>query len=155
MAWEATAGLNSDARYGEFQRNPRVRYEQLPLQPPDVCETLKLKEQGKKFIIIDPRKTPATQKLADIHLQIQPGTDGALALGMANLIIENDWHDKEYIEKYTYGFEEYAAYVKQFDLETTARITGLDPDDIYEATNCMQRTGLRPLWRRPVPLPTT
>ena len=141
MAWEATVGLNSDPdmensnvilgfALNAFHSN-HLMSERL----------LKLKDQGKKFIIIDPRKTPATQKLADIHLQLQPGTDGALALGMANLIIQNNWHDKEYIEKYTYGFEQYAEYVKQFDLERTARITGLKPEDIYAATKLYATSG--------------
>lgn len=141
MAWEATVGLNSDPDMensnvilGFALNGFHSRYLVAP-------RLLRLKEQGKKFIIIDPRKTPATQKLADIHLQIKPGTDGALALGMANLIIENDWHDKEYIEKYTYGFEEYAEYVKQFTLERTAEITGLRKEDIYEATKMYATNG--------------
>ena len=141
MAWEATVGLNSDPDMENSNVILGFAMNSFHSNHLMCARLLKLKEQGKKFIIIDPRKTPATQKLADIHLQIQPGTDGALALGMANLIIENDWHDKEYIEKYTYGFEEYAAYVKQFDLETTARITGLDPDDIYEATKLYATNG--------------
>lgn len=141
MAWEATVGLNSDPDMensnvilGFALNGFHSRYLVAP-------RLLRLKEQGKKFIIIDPRKTPATQKLADIHLQIKPGTDGALALGMANLIIENDWHDKEYIEKYTYGFEEYAEYVRQFTLERTAEITGLRKEDIYEAAKMYATNG--------------
>ena len=85
---------------------------------------------GGKVIIVDPRVTPAVDKLADIHLQLRPGTDGALALGMAKIIIENGWQDQEFIDKHTYGYEDYAAYVKQWDLEKVARITGLNPDDI-------------------------
>ena len=46
-----------------------------------------LKEKGVRFIIIDPR-TPAVAKLADIHLKVRPGTDGALALGMMRYIID-------------------------------------------------------------------
>ena len=141
MAWEATVGLNSDPDMensnvilGFALNGFHSRYLVAP-------RLLRLKEQGKKFIIIDPRKTPATQKLADIHLQIKPGTDGALALGMANLIIENDRHDKEYIEKYTYGFEEYAEYVRQFTLERTAEITGLRKEDIYEAAKMYATNG--------------
>lgn len=102
---------------------------------------LELKKQGKKFIIIDPRRTPAVEQLADIHLQIKPGTDSALALGMAKIIIDNNWHDKEFIEKYTYGFEEYKEYVSQFTLDKVAAITGLDPDDIYRATEMYATNG--------------
>lgn len=141
MAWEATVGLNSDPDMENSNVILGFALNAFHSNHLMSARLLKLKDQGKKFIIIDPRKTPATQKLADIHLQLQPGTDGALALGMANLIIQNNWHDKEYIEKYTYGFEQYAEYVKQFDLERTARITGLKPEDIYAATKLYATSG--------------
>lgn len=89
------------------------------------------KERGMKIVVIDPRITPTVSKLADIHLRLRPGTDAALALGMAKIIIDNDWIDHDYIEKHVHGFEEYKAYVQQFDLPRVAEITGLDPDDIY------------------------
>lgn len=100
-----------------------------------------LKARGGKVIIVDSRVTPASKNLADIFLHINAGTDGALALCMANLIIQNGWADMAYIEKYTYGFDQYAAYVKKFDLETTSRITGLDPKDIVEATRIFATNG--------------
>ena len=101
----------------------------------------KLKERGGKVIIIDIRQTPASRNLADIFLQINPGTDGALALGMAKLIIDNGWADMDYVEKYTYGFEQYKALADQYPLDKVAQITGLDPNDIYEATKLYATNG--------------
>lgn len=101
---------------------------------------VKYKENGGYVIIIDPRRTPTTEKIADMHLQLKPGTDGALALGMAKLILDNGWQDQPYIDKYVYGFEEYKAYVQQFDLDMVAEITGLAKEDIFEAT-CRYATG--------------
>ena len=92
------------------------------------------KERGLKIVVIDPRITPTTAKLADLHLRIRPGTDGALALGMGKLIIDNGWVDQEYVEKHVYGFEQYAEYVKQFDLKRVCDITGLEARDIEQAT---------------------
>lgn len=92
-----------------------------------------MKAHGTKIIVADPRITPVTERYADLHLRIKPGTDGALALGMANVIIQNGWQDKQYIEKYTTGYEEYAQYVSRFDLHRTAQITGLREEDIYTA----------------------
>lgn len=83
------------------------------------------KERGGKVIIIDPRITHTAQKLADIHLQIRPGTDGALALGMANLMIERGWTDQAFIQEHVHGYEPYREYVKQFTLERTEEITGV------------------------------
>ena len=93
-----------------------------------------LKDRGGKVIIVDTRITPASQHLADIFLHIRPGTDAALALGMAKIILDNGWEDREYIGKYTYGFEAFAKWVEEWTLERVAEITGLDPADILEAT---------------------
>ena len=87
----------------------------------------KLKERGGKVIIIDIRDTPAAKNLADLFLQINPGTDGALALGMAKLIIDNGWADMEYVEQYTYGFEQYKELAEEYTLEKVSEITGLAP----------------------------
>lgn len=100
-----------------------------------------LKARGGKVIIIDPRITPAAVHLADIYLQINPGTDGALALGMAKLIIDNGWEDREYIEKYTYGYEQYKELVQAYDLDRVSEITGLKKEDIYEATKLYATNG--------------
>lgn len=99
----------------------------------------KLKEKGLKFIIVDPRITPTTQKISDLHLRVKPGTDGALALGMANLFIEKDLIDKEYIEKHVHGFDEYKEYVKLFDLDTVNKITGVSKDDIVKAVEMLSK----------------
>lgn len=101
----------------------------------------KLKERGGKVIIIDIRDTPAAKNLADIFLHINPGTDGALALGMAKLIMDNGWADMEYVNRYTYGFEPYKALAQEYTLEKVSEITGLNPDDIYEAAKLYATNG--------------
>jgi anaerobic selenocysteine-containing dehydrogenase len=99
------------------------------------------KKKGMKVIIIDPRETVASQRLADIHLRPIPGTDGALALGMGKILIDNDWIDKEYIEKHVFGYEEYKEYVQQFDIDTVAKITGVCQKDIVAAVEMMANNG--------------
>lgn len=100
-----------------------------------------LKERGGKVIIVDPKITPAVKQLADIHLQLKTGTDGALALGMAKLIIDNGWTDKEFIRNYTYGYEAFKQYAEQWDLEKVSRITGIPAHLIYEATKLYATNG--------------
>lgn len=75
-----------------------------------VGEVEELKARGGKIVVIDSRITRASQRFADVFLHIRPGTDGALALGMAKIILDNGWADMDFIRRYTYGFEEYAAY---------------------------------------------
>ncbi len=61
-------------------------------------------DAGAKLIVIDPRKTPHA-KMADIYTTIRPGTDGALALGIANEIISRNLYDHGFVERYVLGFE--------------------------------------------------
>ena len=140
MAWDSTTGLFSAPDVG----NSKV-YLGWALSPHysdhnTAAGIQAFKEHGGKVIVVDPRITPATEKFADIHLRVKPGTDGALALGMAKLIIDNGWEDREFIEKHTYGYEDYAGYAGKFDLETTARITGVKAEDICRATELFATT---------------
>jgi len=107
----------------------------------DLMAVQALKDRGGKVIIIDTRITPAVKNLADIFLQIKPGTDGALAHGMAKLIIDNGWTDDDFIKDHTFGFEEYRAYIQQFDLPATSRITGIPEHLIYEAAKLYATNG--------------
>ncbi|MDF1538598.1 MAG: molybdopterin-dependent oxidoreductase [Candidatus Thorarchaeota archaeon] len=86
---------------------------------------------GAKLIVIDPRTTPYA-KMADIHTTIRPGTDGALALGIANEIIQRNLYNKEFVEKYVVGFEEYKERVAQYDKKRVSEITWVDVNTIEE-----------------------
>jgi len=76
----------------------------------NINEALK---NGAKLIVIDPLKTSFARK-ADFWLQIRPGTDCALALGMLNIIINEELYDKEFVEKWTIGFDELKEHVQEF-----------------------------------------
>jgi len=93
---------------------------------------LDAREKGLKIIDVGPLITPLTGH-ADIHLRIRPGTSGALALGMANVIIEEGLYDLDFVEHFTLGFEEYRAYVRQFPPTVAEQITGVAAQKIVEA----------------------
>lgn len=93
----------------------------------------KRKAEGMKVIIVDPRITKTTLSLADIHLRPRPGTDGALALGLAHVLIRDGAVDRDYIDRYVYGFEAYSAYVKSFTPDHVERLTGVPADQIEAA----------------------
>lgn len=78
-------------------------------------------------------------RFADYRLALRPGTDGALALGMAHVIIFEDLYDKDFIAGWTKGFEEYREYVKQFTPENTESITGV-PAHLIQAAARMFAT---------------
>lgn len=92
-----------------------------------------LKEKGLKFLIVDTRRTPTSEKLADLFLQPRTGTDGALAHAIANVLIQNGWIDKPYIDKYVYGFDEYAEYVSQFNESNIEQLTDVPYSKVVEA----------------------
>jgi anaerobic selenocysteine-containing dehydrogenase len=93
---------------------------------------LNARKRGLKIIDVGPLITPLTAH-ADIHLRIRPGASGALALGMAHVIIEEGLYDREFVENYTLGFEEYRVYVREFPPGVTEEITGVAADKIIEA----------------------
>ena len=76
-----------------------------------------------KLIDVGPLATPLSRQ-ADIHLRIRPGTSGALALGMANVIIEEGLYDREFVENWTLGFDEYRSYVRTFTPTVTEEYHG-------------------------------
>ncbi|MHA1638470.1 MAG: molybdopterin-dependent oxidoreductase [Candidatus Thorarchaeota archaeon] len=88
-------------------------------------------DNGAKLIVIDPRKTPHA-KTADIYTTIRPGTDAALALGLANEIITRDLYDKEFVKKYVVGFEEYKERVAKYDKKSVSEITWVDVNIIEQ-----------------------
>jgi anaerobic dimethyl sulfoxide reductase subunit A len=72
---------------------------------------IKAKENGAKVISIDPRYTDTALTVADQWIPIIPGTDVAMMAAMANVMLKENLHDQEFLDKYTHGFDKYKAYV--------------------------------------------
>ena len=89
------------------------------------------KENGMKLVVVDPRPTTCARE-ADLWLQVRPGTDGALALGMLNVIINEGIYDKAFVDKWCLGFEELTALVNQYPVDKVSQITGVPGDQITE-----------------------
>ncbi len=87
------------------------------------------RRKGARLVTIDPVLT-RTGALADQHLYINPGSDLALALGLAHVIIREDLQDHEYVRQYTHGFEELKELVADYTPEHVSRMTGIAAGDI-------------------------
>lgn len=87
------------------------------------------RKKGAKLVVIDPFRT-RTAKQADWHLPVRPGTDGALALGMMHVIIQQNLIDADYVEHYTVGYEQLRTRSLEFPPERVAKITGIPSQDI-------------------------
>ena len=90
-------------------------------------------EAGAKLVVVDPRRT-GMAKRADWHLAVNPGTDVALAYGMANLLNANGWLDQEFISNHSFGADEFLAEAASWSLDRCAEVTGIDGDLIAEVT---------------------
>ncbi|MDC0877889.1 molybdopterin-dependent oxidoreductase [Methylophilaceae bacterium] len=86
-------------------------------------------KKGAKVVVIDPYASK-TAKEADWHIAPKPGTDGALAMAMMHVIIEEGLVDQDYVDNYTVGFSELADKAKERTPEWAAEITGLSAQDI-------------------------
>ena len=78
-----------------------------------------------KIIVADPRKTD-TCSLADVHLQLNPGTDITLNHAIGRLLIENGDVDLDFVKNHSEGFEQYKKIVFQRTVEEAAEICGID-----------------------------
>ena len=70
-------------------------------------------DAGAKLIVVDPRLTRVAAR-ADVWLQLRPGTDTALALGMANVIVHEELYDREFVENYVHGWEPFVERVNEY-----------------------------------------
>ncbi len=93
---------------------------------------LEAKKRGAKLIVIDPRNT-ATAQWADLWLQIRPGTDCALLMSMINIIISEGLYDKEFVDKYCYGFDKLSERAREYSPEKVTQITWVPAEKIREA----------------------
>ena len=95
-------------------------------------EIMIAKRKGAKLIVVDPRFTEIASK-ADLYLQIRPGTDAALALGMLNVIIDEGLYDKEFVDKWCIGFDKLKKRVEEYPPKRVSEITWLSEDEIIQA----------------------
>lgn len=89
------------------------------------------REHGAHLVVIDPRRSPSA-RLADRHIAVRPATDGALALGMIRHIVTEGLHDADYIAAHVEGFEAFGPVFADWTAQRTARVTGVDPEELRE-----------------------
>ena len=90
------------------------------------------REQGARIIVQDPRITPVA-RTCDLYLPVKPGRDAALFAGVLQVMIEHGWLDRDVIAQTTVGFDDVAAYCRQWTLSRTADVTGVPERSISQA----------------------
>jgi anaerobic selenocysteine-containing dehydrogenase len=163
LAQEKTGGFWVDGRlYGKQNCHPTEDVEHAdvvvfigtnPWQSHGIRNARELlraiqKDANRKMIVIDPRRTE-TAEMADLHLQLKPGTDAFLIAAMLAIIIRNGLEDHQFIEKRTSGYQAVRQALLQVPIESFSQRAGVGPEQVYEAArliadakSCAVRTDL-------------
>ncbi len=119
--------------------------------PLDLRRIKRAQRRGAAVIVIDHRRSETVRATDADWIGVRPGTDGALALGALHVLIEEGRFDREFVQDWTHGFDDLAAYVRAFTPEAVERLTWVPADTvrslarrIASATGCsfLSYTGL-------------
>ncbi len=91
------------------------------------------KDPARSMIVVDPRRTE-TARMADIHLQLQPGTDAYLLAAMLAIMLREGLEDKAFLKKRTQGFSALREILLDIPVENFIQRTGIEIDLVYQAT---------------------
>ncbi|MGL5614731.1 MAG: molybdopterin-dependent oxidoreductase [Sarcina sp.] len=90
----------------------------------------KAKDKGIEIIVIDPIYTETAKKFATKYIRVNPSMDGALAFAMHKIIIDRKLYDKDYIDSYVEGFEEFKDYINSLDLSNLLKLSGVSLENL-------------------------
>jgi thiosulfate reductase/polysulfide reductase chain A len=107
----------------------------------DWRDLLAAKSRGAKIIVVDPRRTKEAD-IADLWLQVRPGTDVALMLGWLKIIVDENLYDRPFVEKWTVGFEQLRKHLDQYSIGELSRLSWIPEDMIFAAAKMY--AGTRP-----------
>jgi len=96
-------------------------------------------KKGAKLVVIDPKRIPLADR-ADMYLRIRPGTDGAMALAMINVIVDERLYDEEFIAAYTTGFDKLTTHIRRFTPEWAEKITWVRAEAIRKLARLFSQT---------------
>jgi anaerobic selenocysteine-containing dehydrogenase len=131
-AWDRTYGSMAsadpdDLRFSElivvWGANPNVSHPHLS---PMIEER---RRAGAKLVVVDPRRTPVADR-ADLHLAVRPGTDGVLAMAVAELMNRNGHIDQAFIDSHVDGSDRYLEACREWTVDRAAGVCGIDAADI-------------------------
>ncbi len=102
--------------------------------------------RGADIVVIDPRRTETAVRTGAQWVPIRPGTDGALALSILSVMVDEDYYDEDFADRWCHGFPELVNYIQHFSPEVAAGITGVPADTIRDlARRICRATGACPV----------
>lgn len=100
------------------------------LPPVDMRRMMAAKKRGAEIVVIDPRRTETVKLTNADWIPVRPGTDGALALGMCNVLIREELYDEPFVRDWAVGFDEFASYAQHYRPEVVEEITGVPAETV-------------------------
>jgi anaerobic selenocysteine-containing dehydrogenase len=145
-AVEATLGARWSQPYADVAHSKLVLlwgHNPIATAPHFMPFLRQAQRNGCQVVVIDPRRT-ATAKSANQHLAPLPGSDGALALGMAHILVAENRHDEAWLNAHTVGWPQLRGRLAEFPPPRVAALTGLSEKDIVDLARLygMRRPGL-------------
>jgi anaerobic selenocysteine-containing dehydrogenase len=137
-----TCGTNPIADYENYPRCIMVWGNNLVISNPDCYKGEPFSvalDAGAKLIAVDPRLTRIAAR-ADVWLQLRPGTDTALALGLLHVIVNEELYEKDFVEHYVHGWEPFVERVNEYPLNKVEEITWVPKEKIQEAARLFATT---------------
>ncbi|MDH3674300.1 MAG: molybdopterin-dependent oxidoreductase [Anaerolineae bacterium] len=136
--------LTGRSCFGDYMRNMREDIANADLiliwgenpatdSPPiNVRRVREAQKRGAQVIVIDHRRSEAARATHAEWIGVRPGTDGALALGLLHVLIEEELYDQHFVEHWAHGFEELGLYVRDFCPRRVEQITGVLAEKIRD-----------------------
>ncbi len=112
---------------------------------PIMWQRVMMNKRSPKIVCIDPRRTE-TAMASTHHYAIQPKSDLIFLYGLARLVIEQGAVKREFVEAHTNGFDDFAAFVAEFDLERTSLASGIAPEQLVELASMIANNERVSFW---------
>ncbi|HSG70974.1 MAG TPA: nitrate reductase [Planctomycetaceae bacterium] len=132
VAYKQSFGFDAPPyTYADFEESDVIVLvgSNLCIAHPIMWERVMHNAHSPEIIVLDPRQTETAMN-ATQHLALSPKSDQTLLYGIANLLIQNNWIDRAYIDAHTSSFDEFAEFVRQIDIQTVAAESGLSVEQI-------------------------
>lgn len=134
VAYKQSFGFDAPPyTYADFEESDVIVLvgSNLCIAHPIMWERVMRNPHSPEIIVVDPRMTETAMN-ATLHLPLQPKSDQTLFYGIARMLIEHGWIDKSFIENSTNGFQEFAAFVREYTDDRLIVETGLGIEDIQK-----------------------
>jgi anaerobic selenocysteine-containing dehydrogenase len=137
LCYVAYGMIAGRACFGEYMRHMTEDIEQADLilvwganpatdsSPINLRRIKRAQQKGSPVIVIDHRRSETARATQADWIGIRPGADGALALGLIHVLIEESLYDRAFVQRWVHGFEALCDYVRCFNPESVAEITGV------------------------------